>query len=110
MHKRARPTREPPRLLVLIGLPGSGKTTFAQRVFASLGPEQSARVSQDVEGSVELVRARVTRAFQSGARLVMVDRTNITRAQRRQWTMLAKQLADSLGVAVRWVHNVIRWS
>ena len=77
-----------PLLLVLVGIPGSGKSTFAQELLTSspLDGEWS-RVSQDVLGT----RARCVRAAQDAlleGRHVAIDRCNFDREQRAHWLRL----------------------
>lgn len=67
-------------VVVLVGLPGSGKTTF---YFSRLAATHD-RVSLDELGT----RARELAAFRAclaAGRSVAVDDTNLTRAHRRRW-------------------------
>jgi len=69
------------RVLLLVGLPGSGKTTFASRLVEVGG---WVRVSQDeVGGSRQAVERHFLRALESG-NAVVVDRCNCT-VQQRSW-------------------------
>lgn len=69
------------RVLLLVGLPGSGKTTFALRLVEGGG---WVRVSQDdVGGSRAAVERSFMEALESG-HAVVVDRCNCT-VQQRRW-------------------------
>ncbi|CAK9021617.1 Transcription factor bHLH140 (Basic helix-loop-helix protein 140) (AtbHLH140) (bHLH 140) (Transcription factor EN 122) (bHLH transcription factor bHLH140) [Durusdinium trenchii] len=74
------------RLLLLCGLPGSGKSTLAARFAAS--PDWTV-VNQDTLGSRQACMKAVRVAL-ARKRKVLVDRCNVTRAQRALWTRLAK--------------------
>ncbi len=102
--------------MLLTGLPGSGKTTFARRLLARLPPparhlesdairrllfprptytaDESARVFQEV--------GRQAEAALGERELVIVDATNLTERDRRRFYALAMRLAVPL-VAVRLV-------
>ena len=84
----------PQELVLFVGPPGAGKSTFFRRRLAGLGYE---RVNQDALGS----RARCLRAaaemLERGAS-VAVDNTNPDPAGRREWVALAR---DRFQVPVR---------
>ena len=73
-----------PLLLVLVGIPGSGKSTFVQELLTSSPPDlEWSRVSQDVLGT----RKRCIRAAQDAlieGRHVAIDRCNFDQEQRAQ--------------------------
>ncbi len=103
-----------PVLILLSGLPGSGKTTFATRLAACLTfehiesdavrrslahepaftPAENARVFDRVE-------AEARRALEAG-RHVLIDATNLTTRDRKRFVRLARLLAVRL-IAVRLV-------
>ncbi len=105
-------TARRPALVVLSGLPGAGKTTFARELAKSLPcvhfesdavrrgivatptytPDESARVFRAIEKSAR-------EALLSG-RNALVDATNLTRSDRRRFHRLAGR-ADAVLVAVR---------
>ena len=77
-----------PLLLVLVGIPGSGKSTFVQELLTTRPPDSEwSRVSQDVLGT----RKRCVRAAQDAlleGRHVAIDRCNFDREQRAHWLRL----------------------
>ncbi|GAB0489295.1 hypothetical protein MMPV_000512 [Pyropia vietnamensis] len=85
------------RVLLLVGLPGSGKTTFASRLVAGGG---WVRVSQDdVGGSRQAVERRFKAALESGE-AVVVDRCNCTVQQRRWFIETARSAGASVGTVL----------
>ncbi|CAE7884684.1 PNKP [Symbiodinium microadriaticum] len=84
---------DPPVLLILVGLPGCGKSTFADRLGPPAGSEDRVgmpwrRVCQDLLRSKEAcVRAASTCLSQGIS--VIIDRTNINAEQRAPWVSLA---------------------
>jgi len=79
-------------LLIMVGLPGSGKSTVASALAASLGSKNCVRFSQDALKTSKKVQAAVEEALRNTSQtLVIVDRTNISLEQRRQWINLAKK-------------------
>jgi len=78
-HRRA------PSLLVLVGLPGAGKSTFAAALaFTGSWTVVSSDAHMSTEACVEAASAAL-RAQQC----VVIDRCNTTEAQRRVWLELA---------------------
>jgi len=78
-HRRA------PKLMLLAGLPGSGKSTFGASLEAC---GAYVRVCQDEEGSRSACEALVARHAQRGQR-VLVDRCNVTVRERAAWLACA---------------------
>ena len=76
----------PIRLVVLTGLPGSGKSTFAKQ-FGDAGWRV---VCQDVMGTRAACEEAVSAALAAGERVV-VDRTNIDTTQRAHWLRIARE-------------------
>ena len=72
-------------VIILCGLPGSGKTTFSLSKYSTYE-----RISQDELGNREKCEVRFTELLSQGKN-VIVDRTNISRKQRRTWLNLAKE-------------------
>lgn len=70
-------------VIVLVGLPGSGKSTVAKKYFPNY-----VRISQDLAGNREAcimdMKAAIKRDYD-----IIIDRTNINRAQRKYWIDLA---------------------
>lgn len=75
------------QLTVLVGLPGSGKSTWAKRAAEKNG---SLVICQDELGGREACIQACAKALAEG-RSVIIDRTNIDKRQRAYWVRLAKQ-------------------
>ena len=73
-------SRGPARVLLLVGLPGSGKSTFAKKLRANGWWV----ISQDALGTRDRCVTEFRKALQRG-KSVVVDRCNHTRAQRQIW-------------------------
>jgi predicted kinase len=71
------------KLIILVGLPGSGKSTVAKEYFPSYE-----RISQDELGSREACEAKAHKLMSQG-KDVLIDRTNINKKQRSVWINLA---------------------
>jgi predicted kinase len=70
-------------MIVLVGYPGSGKTTLAQNIY----PEYE-RISGDVLGNQNKCIDACHKALSEG-KSVVIDRTNINKSQRAHWINLA---------------------
>lgn len=82
-------------LLMLVGLPGSGKSTFCNRLVQS-SPSKWRRICQDIisngkRGSKEQCLKVAEKAFNQGIS-VMIDRCNLTKVQRHDFLQLARRL------------------
>ena len=85
--------RDAPLLLVvLVGVPGSGKSTFAASLIegAPTVARRFQRISQDVLGSRGRCLKAATRALRNGEH-VLVDRCNFDEQQRAHWLRLTAQ-------------------
>lgn len=71
-----------PRVVMMVGLPGSGKTSFTTALERGAGGA-AVRVSQDDQGRKGAERAMCAH------QCVLLDRCNHTAAQRREWLALA---------------------
>ena len=71
-------------LVVLVGMPGSGKSTFAEELI-SQHPECWRRISQDVLGSRQRCIQRAKAELREGHH-VLIDRCNFDESQRRSHT------------------------
>jgi len=97
----ASPTTEV--VLVLVGIPGCGKSTFARQIVESSPDAAWCVACQDVEGDrkkverlvVEVLEGRSTRC--AGIGRVIVDRCNFDRQQRKHWIdiSLARQASSA---------------
>lgn len=83
----------PLRVLMLMGLPGSGKSTVATRLQES---GQWHRVNQDVLGDRRSCVMTAKKVLSEGGRVV-IDRCNVSRLQRSVWLALAQDFDCSVG-------------
>ncbi|CAH0366001.1 unnamed protein product [Pelagomonas calceolata] len=90
-----KPLTTPPRLVILAGLPGSGKSSLA----AALEKRGWAVVNQDSLGNRRKCERACARAFERGDRVV-IDRCNHDRAQRAHWTRILERAGGGYKVAV----------
>ena len=91
-----KPLTTPPRLIVLAGLPGSGKSSLAAALEKRGG---WAVVNQDSLGNRRKCEQACARAFERGDRVV-IDRCNHDRAQRAHWTRILERAGGGHAVAV----------
>lgn len=98
-HLTQQPHQSGQELVLLIGAPGSGKSTLVERFFAN-----HAVVRQDdVKGKSKCVELCIR--FLTEGRNVVVDRQNTTRQERQIFIDLARQYAPSCtlrGIAFLW--------
>jgi predicted kinase/endonuclease/exonuclease/phosphatase family metal-dependent hydrolase len=78
---------ESPIVLVLIGAPGSGKTTLAAHLSSVF-----ARISQDALGSRSKCEEAAKSELESG-RSIVIDRCNFDARQRSTWISIARNFA-----------------
>jgi predicted kinase len=79
------------KVIVMTGLPGSGKSTYFQK---EMYPEFE-RISQDVLGSRDKCISEASLLLDSGHNVV-IDRVNHTKKQRSFWIDLAQKHGASL--------------
>ncbi len=79
--QRARARRQVPRCIMLMGLPGSGKSTFANRLAAS-DPDKNAIVNQDRLGKKKCIELACKASRKNR---IILDRCNPREAERREW-------------------------
>mmetsp|Transcript_59951 Transcript_59951/g.130029 ORF Transcript_59951/g.130029 Transcript_59951/m.130029 type:complete len:1381 (-) Transcript_59951:223-4365(-) len=75
--------RRTPQCLLLVGLPGAGKSTFAQALEQS-GWTRATQDEQGRRGCADLVKRTAPLVRQGRAQLV-VDRCHVSRAERQEW-------------------------
>ena len=73
------------KMLILVGLPGSGKSTTAKHWYPDF-----VRVNQDMLGSREACIKEVKECLEQGFD-VIIDRCNLTKKQRSHWVNLGLQ-------------------
>ncbi len=98
----AMPNGDGRRVLVMVGMPGSGKSTAAKQ----LAERGWARVNQDEMGTRKVCEARLEDALRAG-RSVVVDRCNFDYQQRHVWHVAPLRsalllLADCVAAGWRW--------
>ncbi|KAJ1642274.1 hypothetical protein LPJ64_005871 [Coemansia asiatica] len=77
-----------PQMLVLVGLPGCGKTAFAKRLAAHVPSWE--RINQDEMGSRSLCEQHAAKCLKEGKNVV-VDRCNFDEDQRKIWVKIAEE-------------------
>jgi predicted kinase len=81
-------TAEQPFVLILVGLPGSGKSHFASRL-----EEKSARfvrINQDVLGDRPACE-KLARSVLADGKIAVIDRCNFDVNQRKKWIQIANE-------------------
>lgn len=91
-----------PEVVVMVGLPGAGKTTIASGVFEAAGYW---RVDGDIYGTVARMIGRAEEGIATGARSVVFDSTGGTIARRAVFVDWA--LGRGLPVRAIWVDTPI---
>jgi predicted kinase len=86
-HGTPRQHRQPPRCIMLAGLPGSGKSSFAMSLSESLNLNHLGRIKTLIANQDLLGRKQCQRvAGQASSKYrVIVDRCNLTTKERREW-------------------------
>jgi predicted kinase len=83
-------------IVVLTGIPGSGKSTMAKSKFANY-----VRINLDTIKSRAREEKRILEAI-SGSKSIVIDNTNLTRASRKRYVDLARKY----GAGVRSIYLV----
>eukprot|EP00544_Gedaniella_sp_CCMP2646_P001987 CAMPEP_0202504584 /NCGR_PEP_ID=MMETSP1361-20130828/44934_1 /ASSEMBLY_ACC=CAM_ASM_000849 /TAXON_ID=210615 /ORGANISM="Staurosira complex sp., Strain CCMP2646" /LENGTH=283 /DNA_ID=CAMNT_0049138119 /DNA_START=17 /DNA_END=868 /DNA_ORIENTATION=+ len=79
----------PPIMLILVGLPGSGKSTFAKSLESS-APHVFVRINQDSLGNRRRCE-QVTRQTLARGKVAIIDRCNFDSSQRRYFIDIARE-------------------
>ncbi|KAA8491815.1 Bifunctional polynucleotide phosphatase/kinase [Porphyridium purpureum] len=90
-----KPDGERPRVLIMVGIPGSGKSTMAEMLVA----RGWKRISQDELGNRYRCEVELIRALLKGQNCV-IDRCNFDVDQRRPWIRLARSRGCRVGAIV----------
>ncbi|KAJ2878877.1 hypothetical protein H4R27_005605 [Coemansia aciculifera] len=77
-----------PQMLVLVGLPGCGKTAFAKRLAGMVHTWE--RINQDEMGSRSLCEQHAAKSLKDGKNVV-IDRCNFDEDQRKIWVKIAEE-------------------
>jgi protein-tyrosine phosphatase/tRNA uridine 5-carbamoylmethylation protein Kti12 len=72
-----------PKALILVGIPGSGKSTFSKHLEKYLGDDM-VYLNQDTQGRKDLSK-EISKNCRN-KKLVVVDRCNLTRKDREEWS------------------------
>ncbi|EFP82349.1 uncharacterized protein PGTG_08305 [Puccinia graminis f. sp. tritici CRL 75-36-700-3] len=90
-EQNSKPT--PPRILILSGWVGSGKSTFATQL--EQANPNFVRICQDVLGKRQACESRARRCLKEG-KSIIIDRQNFDRKQRLTWLRIAKEIEEFL--------------
>ena len=88
--RRPPTSNTPVFLIILVGVPGSGKSYLARQLVNRAGSTQVTRCCQDMLGSRAAVEDLASASMAEG-RSVIIDRTNMNRQQRSHWFRIAQQ-------------------
>jgi predicted kinase len=87
----------PPRIVVLVGLPGSGKSTYAEKFAGVISSDEIRRLlcddptNQNIHPQTFAMLRRLLRArLELGRPVTYVDATNLTRAARRPYIKITE--------------------
>jgi hypothetical protein len=86
-------TTDRPRCVILMGLPGSGKSWFAEKLASS--NSRWVRVSQDALGSRQACEFLVIKSA-ARQRSIVIDRCNPTAYERNAWAQLANHKCTAI--------------
>ncbi len=79
-------TSQTPQMILLIGIPGSGKSTFSAMHF----PQEYARISRDVLRTRARVASALVEALEA-RRNIVIDNTNVSRLERERFILPARE-------------------
>ncbi|OZJ03627.1 hypothetical protein BZG36_03732 [Bifiguratus adelaidae] len=87
-----RPPHTRQTLILLVGLPGSGKSTFANSLVAAW-PHTYTRINQDDLGSRQVCEDTVQHVLSTSSACPVIDRCNFDHRQRKTWIELARHFS-----------------
>ena len=82
-----------PMMIILIGIPGSGKSTFANKL-VSMDPNKFVRISQDQLKKRKKCETRCRQAL-TQSKTVIIDRANFDATQRKYFTDIALEFNNN---------------
>lgn len=86
-----------PRLLILVGLPGSGKSYFSKHLSAT--DDRIVVISQDEMGSRSKCEEEFAKAIKKkDTKSIIVDKCNVTKQDRKNWIQMSMLNKKDIGV------------
>jgi len=97
-----------PRLICLVGLPGSGKSSWATQL-VRLSKGAFVRINQDELGSRNKCEGALREAVAAG-RSVILDRCNVTRTERALWARITSEVTQEIGTEMTFESAIVSFA